>query len=437
MIKRISIPLLLSFIILSLAGCVTTGTPGAATSAPTNIHPTLAPSPTYTPLPPTETPTSVPPTAVPPTATETTPPQKVIQHFPSPQQFTVTAIHMVDANNGWAIGGLGNVGDHVLFTQDGGSTWKDITPPEPASNSGDNKSAVGYFQDALNAWVTYTYTGFIIPTQAVVWHTQDGGASWQASRPLDLSGLSETFAPSDLLFINGHSGWLLAHVGAGMNHDYVTLYHSQDGGISWTQLINPNNDGGIQSCHKTAIVFTDATHGWLTGDCNSVAPGVLLFKTSDGGASWQSLDLPDPLGAQGLFTDPNVACGSYDPFFFSNDLGHLGVRCYNFTVSPMTHNYYIYTTRDGGATWTSSTYPGESLYFISPDTGWAVSQKIQRTKDGGGTWSVLTNVDWTAKFDFISEKVGWGVAQTGDAIALVRSIDGGMIWSQLTPKVMP
>jgi photosystem II stability/assembly factor-like uncharacterized protein len=393
MIKELSFALILGLIILSLTGCVTAGTPAHGTSIPTSLPPTQVIFPTSTPTSTTEPPTAVQPTTILPTSTAINLPENLIQHFLAKQGFTITAIHMVDGNSGWAIGGLGSMGDHVLFTADGGSTWKDITPPEPAPSSGNNKSAIGYFQDARNAWVTYAYTGFIVPTPAVVWRTQDGGATWQASHPLDLSGLSESFAPSDLYFVGGQAGWLLVHVGAGMNHDYVSLYRSQDGGITWTRLIDPNNDGGIQICHKTAILFTDPSHGWLTGDCNSVAPGVFLFKSSDGGITWQFVDLPDPVGAQGLFTDENVACGSYDPFFFSNDLGHLGVRCDNFTVSPMTNNYYVYTTQDGGATWTSSTYPGESLYFFSADIGWAVSLKIQHTTDGGTSWSVLKSVD--------------------------------------------
>jgi photosystem II stability/assembly factor-like uncharacterized protein len=171
------------------------------------------------------------------------------------------------------------VGDHVLFTTDGGSTWKDVTPPESEAASGDRKTAIGFFQDAKTAWVTYAnYVGYPVPTQVVVWHTADGGAIWQASQPLDVQGLSEIFVPSDLQFVLGQTGWLLVHVGVGMNHDYVALYHSLDGGINWSRILDPYNDGGIQSCTKSAMLFTDLTHGWLTGDCNGVKAGVLLTE---------------------------------------------------------------------------------------------------------------------------------------------------------------
>jgi photosystem II stability/assembly factor-like uncharacterized protein len=432
MIKKLSLPILLSLMILALAGCATTGGQVVVTSMPTSLPPTQTEAPSATPIPPTET-----PTAVPPTATATTPPVNTIQHYPSGQAFTVTDIHMVDANVGWAIGGFLSAGDHVLYTTDGGSTWKDVTPPEPETASGDIQAATGFFQDAQTAWVTYAINGGTpVPSQAVVWHTSDGGTTWQPSQPLDLSGLSEIYVPGVLQFVAGQNGWLLVHVGVGMMHDYVVLYRSSDSGASWTRILDPYNDGGIQSCSKNNMLFTDATHGWLTGDCGGVKAGALLFKTTDAGSTWQEVTLPAPANAPGLFdVNTQVACGSYDPFFFSNDLGHLGVRCNNYTVTPNTLSYYVYTTQDGGSTWTSAVYPGEALYFISADTGWALSLKIQRTTDGGATWTPISDVTWTAQMDFISDQIGWGVARADNEEALVKTDNGGAHWTILTPTV--
>jgi photosystem II stability/assembly factor-like uncharacterized protein len=185
------------------------------------------------------------------------------------------------------------------------------------------------------------------------------------------------------------------------------------------------------------MVFTDATHGWLTGDCGGVMAGVLLFKTTDAGSTWQSVTLPDPTSALNLYEDMNNACGSYDPFFFGNDLGHLSVTCTNYSGQQITNSYYIYTTQDGGSTWAGAAYPGISLYFFSADTGWALSNKIQITTDGGATWKPVSDVAWTPQMDFISEQIGWTVARSPDAIALVKTINGGARWTELTPMVGP
>jgi photosystem II stability/assembly factor-like uncharacterized protein len=436
MIKKLSLPILMSLIILALAGCNMAGTPTAVTSIPSSMPPTQteAPSATTAPPTPTGTATEMPPTT---TATATIPPLNPIQHFPSGQEFTITDIHMIAANTGWAIGGLRSGDDHVLTTTDGGNTWKDVTPPEPVAIASDKKTAIGYFQDAANGWVLYAYSGFTISSQENVWRTSDGGATWQANQPLDISGLTETFVPSDLQFVAGQVGWLLVHVGAGMNHDYVALYRSMDTGASWSRILDPYNDGGIQSCSKTSMLFTDATHGWLTGDCNGVKAGVLLYNSTDAGSTWQKVTLPAPTSNPDMFTNSNFTCGSYDPFFFSNDLGHLGVRCTDYTVTPSTINYYVYTTLDGGATWTSSIYPGEALYFVTVDTGWAITKKFQRTTDGGATWTTVSNVSWSAQMDFISDQIGWGVARAGDQIALVKTTDGSAHWTMLVPTIGP
>jgi photosystem II stability/assembly factor-like uncharacterized protein len=351
----------------------------------------------------------------------------------------VTSINMIDANLGWAIGGLADPGDHVLYTEDGGLTWTDLTPPEEVAPDGDHKTATGYFQDAQTAWVIYSFTSGITPAQSVVWRTLDGGLTWLVSQPLDITNLSEFYNPSHLQFVNGQTGWLMVHVGVGMNHDYFVLYRSSDSGLTWERLLDPYNDSsGIMSCSKTGMLFTDATNGWLTGDCHGVAAGVLLFKSSDGGITWERMSLPDPATAPGLFSDMLAACGSYDPFFFSNDLGHLAVNCTYYDHDPITYQYFVYSTQDGGSNWTSSTYPGESLYFFSANTGWALAKKIHRTSDGGLTWKAISNVTWSAEdIDFVSERIGWLVARAEEAIALVKTTVGGAHWAMLVPMVGP
>jgi photosystem II stability/assembly factor-like uncharacterized protein len=436
MIKKLvfSIKLLIyALFSILLAACATTATVVPPTATPTQAPPTETAIPSATPLPPTSTPTEVPPTS-----TATSGVANSITHFPSGQEFSVTAIHMVDAHTGWAIGGLVTPGDHVLFTTDGGNTWKDVTPPEEAATGGEQKAATGYFQDAQSAWVVFSYLSGTTPAQSVVWRTQDGGATWQASQPLDLSGLNEFYNPGSLQFVDGQAGWLLVHVGVGMMHDYYVLYHTTDSGVNWARIQDPYKDtSSTMSCSKTALLFTDATHGWLLGDCQGVAAGVQLFKSNDAGVTWQPLSLPEPPDYPGFFsTEAQVACGAYDPFFFGNDLGRIAVNCHDYSGTQITYFYYLYTTQDGGSTWTSNTYPGEGIYFFSADTGWAISKKIQLTTDGGRTWKAISDVSWKAQMDFVSEQIGWAIATADNQVALVKTDNGGARWSILVPSVV-
>ena len=95
----------------------------------------------------------------------------------------------------------------------------------------------------------------------------------------------------------------------------------------------------------------------------------------------------------------------------------------------------LFTTQDGGQTWSGASSPGDALYFFTFSTGWALAPKIQVTTDGGKTWKPISDVSWTAQFDFISETTGWVIATSGNEMALVKTDNGGARWSILVPTV--
>jgi len=432
-----------------------THTPANELAGATETSPVLLPEPTNTievaalpeptitppPLPATETP-------IPPPATETPlpPPAEytgpVITHFEAGQSLTITSIRMQDAANGWAVGGWGEGSDHVLITADGGQTWRDVTPPEPAP-ADSNLAALGSFRDASTGWVTYrSQDEMIIPASAVVWRTQDGGQTWRSSLPLDLQGLSEVYWPSDLVFADSQNGWLLVHVGAGMSHDYVALYRTQDGGQSWARLLDPYGGSEIQVCQKDTLVFPTAENGWLTGSCGGVMAGAFLYQTTDGGQSWQPVTLPAPAESPNVLSESSPGyCGTQSPVFTSPQDGKLILRCEDFSQDPYVTNFYLYTTSDGGVTWVPASSPAGTLAFGAGDTGWALSRDLFHTIDGGQTWTKVKTVNWDGQFSFVSDTLGWAVARaetdTGTVIALVQTTDGGKTWTIIHPVIAP
>lgn len=401
-----------------------------ATIPPVNVPPTAisltsTPSPTQ---PATET--------TPPTPSET-PPLDTIPHLQAGTSVTISSINMFDEKNGWALGGLPGESTHILSTDDGSLSWKDVTPPQVIPSQSQPLQAAAGFLDPQLAWVFYMQSDSTVVESAVVWYTQDSGLHWQASQPLDLTGLESQFYISNIFFIDPLNGWLLAHVGVGMNHDYVMLYRSRDGGQSWQRLIDPYMDGGIQACQKTGMLFTDPQQGWLPGDCNGVAPGAFLYHTTDGGETWETINLASPSDQPTLFETPTAACGVYDVTFFTPDFGRAGVTCANYATDPLTYLHYLYTTQDGGATWTAVEFPGGSLIFLNDQLGWTQNGEIYHSADGGLTWTIISQVTWEADFDFVSEKLGWAVARLGDETALLFSGDGGVYWAVINPTILP
>src|SRR5204863_148762 len=61
------------------------------------------------------------------------------------------------------------------------------------------------------------------------------------------------------------------------------LVKSEDGGASWTQV-------GLE---VNSVCFTDQTNGWAVGPAEA---GLALFKSTDGGTSWDEHAIPNPGG---------------------------------------------------------------------------------------------------------------------------------------------
>lgn len=350
-------------------------------------------------------------------------------------ELTLLTIDMLNPDSGWGIGGVDGVNDRIVKTNDGGKTWQDVSPPEPGLAESQLITAIGYFQSLETAWVSFYNTNPGLPSQPAVWRTLDGGQTWQPSQPLDVSGLVETFAPSNLQFVDAQSGWMLVHVGVGMSHDYVMLYRSKDGGATWERLLDPDSE--IQACYKTDMLFTSAQDGWLTGTCSGVAPGVWLYRTGDGGVTWQPVQLPAPESRPDLFTNFENGCGSDQPAFLDAQTGFIVVTCELLGTDPRVVDYFLYSTHDGGQSWSQASYPGGELVFFDAQTGLALGKEIYSTEDGGKSWKKISEVTWDGHFDFVDQQTGWAISRLGDQVELMRSDDGGQTWSLLEPQIVP
>jgi hypothetical protein len=159
--------------------------------------------------------------------------------------------------------------------------------------------------------------------------TWDGGKTWHGVASGRLGVALARFVDS---------GIAVLQVGDGLGE--TTTQVSVDGGRTWRKLTDPgpNSRAGLP-------VFLDADHAWWVD--HSAIPGtpVAIWRTADGGRSWQRL------AGSGL-----VLNGFADEVVFIDDL-HAALV----SRSPEGRVFSLFVTADGGKTWHAVETPAVQL----------------------------------------------------------------------------
>ncbi len=147
-----------------------------------------------------------------------------------------------DGVTGWVVGD----GGLVLFTADGGTTWK-----VQASGTDRNLIKVHAF-DSRTVWVGGS---------SITLLTTDGGSTWKTV------GTDKTF--TDVLFFDRTTGLTLEN---------SLVYRTSDGGRSWQHRELRGRRIAVRG-----FSFLDSQNGWVGNLYGEV------FRTRDGGATWSIL----------------------------------------------------------------------------------------------------------------------------------------------------
>ena len=335
-------------------------------------------------------------------------------------------VQMLSDLVGWGLATSDERMHHILKTEDGGYTWRDITPPQPEMPQKTWIYPEVYFSDPETGWVIFSDTD-------LVWLTKDGGINWVPVRLEFIAYLGGMIHSLDQDQI-----WLFQFIDGGMQKVNTALYKSSDGGYTWSKLLDPTMAPAysIQGFDKTGVDFLNSEYGWLTRHFRGVSPDVRLDATYDGGLTWQAINLPAPSSSPDAFND--CSCGLSNPDLESDLSGSINLECLCSGGGGLFTKNYIYRTDDGGSTWSIQSVPEGEFHKISAQTYFSVGREIYRTGDGGENWDLMKTVNWDGRFSFVDESTALGVAYDPDdeEYALVKTSNSCSSFEIITPMVL-
>ena len=280
---------------------------------------------------------------------------------------------------------FGSVGGGLWKSTNSGRTWAPIFDSQPVASIG----AIAVAPSATN--IVYVGTGEADMRSQIsygngMYKSTDSGRTWShigLDNTRQIGKIAIDPRNPNIVFVAA-----LGHV-YGANPDRG-VYRSRDGGVTWQKVLFKNdNIGAIDlafDSQNSQIIYASL---WNTRRPPwsiyppSYGPGSGLFKSTDGGATWQQL-------TNGMPTE---------------GLGHIGIA-----TAPTNHNRVyaivdakeggLYSSSDGGANWTKISGDarifGRGWYFCkvtvdpkNPDVVYVSNTSLYRSSDAGKSWTAI------------------------------------------------
>jgi hypothetical protein len=355
----------------------------------------------------------------------TVPPAGGGQSLPAavPANFAPTSVTFVSATKAWVIGQAGTPGTcyngdictSVATTSDGGTTWQGEHAPVTGAPSGAAGVSGIRFLNGVDGWAF----------GPELWATHDGGSTWTAvstggARVTDLEtagdrayALFATCSGSSASFAADCTGYTLETATAG------------SGG--WTPVGTATSRLSAGGAATSAMLELTGSTGYLIAPDGSVYSGPI-------GGTWSKAGTApcQPGAAQpgGLPSGVQLAV---------QDASHLALAC-----ASAAGGSTVYTSTDGGATWSARAAPGAAstgtLTSLAAAPGGtlvlATANGIYVLPAGGTNWQSASTASGSGLpsggFSYVgmtSDTQGVAVPANTSLHEVWLTSDGGLTWS--------
>jgi photosystem II stability/assembly factor-like uncharacterized protein len=312
---------------------------------------------------------------------------------------------------------------HFVITRNGGRTFR---PLGPAASNQELPDSVFFRNGVRDGWLL-SYPGG--GGSELLDRTGNGGRSWREfTAPAHVVAAGST----DLVqFVTARSGWMTDIQPTG---PVETLLHSTNGGATWRCVAANHGCQGRLPELGPVRFERGGLIGWLGGGQFSTA----LYRTSDGGRTWQRMHIPAPSGA--IFGLPAL---------FGRTIIETATAAAGHSDSLLT-----FTSRNNGASWqrtsvldragtgASCTDP-VSASFPSASAGWAATFRvgqvvIYRRMAPRQPWRIVARLDRQPRGHAACVQIqaadsahAWLQVASSAGVAIYATTDGGRSWHRI------
>jgi photosystem II stability/assembly factor-like uncharacterized protein len=262
----------------------------------------------------------------------------------SPNDGNYYDLFFLDENNGWITGDSGK----ILYSSNGGADWEKQNSPIH------EKIHSIIFLDKNNGWVC---------GGRYILHTNDGGVNWQVQfQDTDPTQLTNPKVYFQILFVNASLGFAV--------NNYGELCRTTDAGNKWVVQTKWDYRGAAR------IFFVNDMVGYVFTIRE-------IYKTKNGGETWDKFEYDTPLCTGIYFTNENIGWSlAFVP------------------TNSVIINSPIYKTTDGGRNWIfvdslKDSYLNDISFFDNKTGIILGTTKIFMTTDGGNNWEVAADFSQT------------------------------------------